>query len=49
VLRVVVRNGLSRDLATLLITDLKAVVDRFEKGGAPQVEPPEAEKTGFHH
>ena len=35
VLRIVVREGLSRDMADLLINDLKLAVDYFEKHAAP--------------
>ena len=45
VLRVVVRNGFSRDLAVLFLADLKATVDRLSRrgGGSDQ------ERAGFHH
>ena len=45
VLRVVVRNGFSRDLAGMLLDAVVAVVDRLQ-GGA-QAAP--AARTGFHH
>jgi glutamate decarboxylase len=43
VLRVVVRNGFSRDLATLFVDDLKRVDDRLRTGH------PGRAKVGFHH
>ncbi|HVC71322.1 MAG TPA: glutamate decarboxylase [Acidimicrobiales bacterium] len=45
VLRVVVRNGFSRDLAELFLADLKTAVDRLSRRGAGGVE----ERTSFHH
>ena len=45
-LRVVVRNGFSRDLAELLLTDLEAVVDYLGRLSAPL---PEELGEGFHH
>jgi glutamate decarboxylase len=45
VLRIVVRNGFSPDLAQLLLRDLGRAVHRLA-GGAP---PPEAKRTAFHH
>jgi glutamate decarboxylase len=48
VLRVVVRNGFSRDLAELLLTDLKHKTDRVRaRGGRPA--PPEDQRQSFHH
>jgi glutamate decarboxylase len=48
VLRVVVRNGMSRDLAGMLLSDLKSAVSRLEqRGGAPVVS--DEERAGFHH
>ncbi|HVW18176.1 MAG TPA: glutamate decarboxylase, partial [Solirubrobacteraceae bacterium] len=44
VLRVVVRNGLSRDMASLLVHDLRAVVGALRKG-TPTTE----SRAGFHH
>jgi glutamate decarboxylase len=50
VLRIVVRNGLSRDMAHLLIADLKWAVNRLESGGAPKLADDDPEKAaGFHH
>jgi glutamate decarboxylase len=49
VLRVVVRNGLSRDLAGILIDDLKSAVDRLERRGGTPAATPEDERAGFHH
>jgi glutamate decarboxylase len=46
VLRVVVRNGFSRDLAALFLADLKAGVDRLARRGAGVSD---EERTGFHH
>jgi glutamate decarboxylase len=45
VLRVVVRNGFSQDLAVLFLADLKAAVDRLTHRGAGS----DQERTGFHH
>jgi glutamate decarboxylase len=46
VLRVVVRNGFSRDLAALLLANMGQVVDRLE-GGRPAVR--DELRKGFHH
>jgi glutamate decarboxylase len=46
VLRVVVRNGLSRDLARHLVDDLRRTVDRLERSGGA---PPEEHTAAFHH
>ena len=46
VLRVVVRNGFSQDLAVLFLADLKAGVDRLSRRGAGLSD---EERTGFHH
>ena len=45
VLRVVVRNGFSRELATLLLDDLRAAVKRLD--GSRKVS--DQARTGFHH
>jgi glutamate decarboxylase len=46
VLRVVVRNGFSQDMAVLFLADVKTAVDRLaRRGGAVTDE----ERTGFHH
>lgn len=46
--RILVRHGLSRDLATLLLGDMKAALDYFSKH--PMVKPlTEEEASGFHH
>ena len=45
-LRVVIRNGMSRDLADLLVSDLKTHVAFLEKLPAPLPQPSHA---GFHH
>jgi len=44
VLRVVVRNGFSRDLAAMLVDDLKRTIERLH-GNHPQPDT----KVGFHH
>jgi glutamate decarboxylase len=44
ILRVVVRNGFSRDLASLLVADLKRTVERLNGEHAS-----EAERASFHH
>jgi glutamate decarboxylase len=44
VLRIVVRNGFSRDLAALLIEDIKRAVARLTAG-----HPSPGAKVGFHH
>jgi glutamate decarboxylase len=46
-LRIVVRNGFSRDLADLLMADLQRHVDFFAKLEAPLPPPPEG--GGFAH
>ena len=46
-LRIVVRNGMSRDLADLLIADLKRHVDYFESLPVPLPQPDH--RHGFHH
>jgi glutamate decarboxylase len=46
VLRVVVRNGFSPDMAALFLADLKAAVDRLTRRGGEQSD---QERTGFHH
>ena len=45
VLRVVVRNGFSQDMAVLFLADLKADVDRLSRRAVPSDE----ERSGFHH
>ncbi len=47
VLRVVVRNGFSRDLAKMLLDDLKKVLTRLEVPARTGRGP--AERVGFHH
>ena len=47
VLRVVVRNGFSRDLAKMLLDDLRKVLTRL--AGPAQVPGPTADRAGFHH
>jgi glutamate decarboxylase len=46
VLRICVRNGFSRDLATLLVEDLRRLTERLEHRGAA---PPDERRTSFHH
>jgi glutamate decarboxylase len=47
VLRIVVRNGLSRDLAAILVDDLHHVAERLSH---PQsLRRPGEERQGFHH
>ena len=46
VLRIVVRNGFSRDMAELLLGHLERVVAGLERTGRPLREP---HATGFHH
>ncbi len=46
VLRIVVRNGFSRELAALLLQDLRTVVARLDGGRPPRSG---EERTGFHH
>jgi glutamate decarboxylase len=48
VLRVVVRNGFSRDLARMLLRDLEAVVNRLATSAGPHGGPTE-KRTTFHH
>jgi len=47
VLRVVVRNGFSRDLAGLFVRDLQAVVEGLHKSGSARDR--SGDRTGFHH
>jgi glutamate decarboxylase len=44
VLRIVVRNGFSRDLASMLIDDLKRVDERLRSA-----HPARSTDVGFHH
>jgi glutamate decarboxylase len=46
VLRVVVRNGFSRDLADLFLQDLKRMLPKLEKQAAPMAG---EGAIGFHH
>jgi glutamate decarboxylase len=46
VLRIVVRNGFSRDLASVLLDDLRRVVSRLDSASPI---PSEQTRTGFHH
>jgi glutamate decarboxylase len=47
VLRVVVRNGMSRDLADMLVADLRREVAQLEKLSSPLPQHPD--RTRFHH
>ncbi|MCW2968426.1 MAG: glutamate decarboxylase, partial [Solirubrobacteraceae bacterium] len=47
VLRVVVRNGFSRDLAGLLVRDLRAVMKALREGSGKRLTA--GPRTGFHH
>jgi glutamate decarboxylase len=46
VLRIVVRNGFSRDLAALLLRDLDRVTDRLGRHGGAA---PDEQRVSFHH
>jgi glutamate decarboxylase len=48
VLRVVVRNGFSRDLAKMLLDNLQTVLKRLATSTGPNRGPTE-EKASFHH
>jgi glutamate decarboxylase len=45
-LRVVVRNGYSRDIADMFLDDLKRVLERLEKQQSPTHD---ESSTGFSH
>ena len=47
VLRIVVREGFSRDLADMLLKDLHAAIEHFES--QPGYKPPPAKTTGKVH
>jgi len=47
VLRIVVRNGFTQDLAELLLQDLRRLLPELQAQPAPMT--PTAEGTGFHH
>jgi glutamate decarboxylase len=54
VLRVVVRNGLSRDLASLLVRDLRTVTEHLSAAGGAGRSGTAADagqqvRAGFHH
>ncbi len=50
VLRIVVRNGFSRDLAAMLLNDLAEVTARLKERAAAGTAPVHAKaRTGFHH
>ncbi|MGP5931386.1 glutamate decarboxylase [Corynebacterium glyciniphilum] len=44
--RIVVRNGMSHDLASFLVRDLRACVDHLNQADGT---PPDAQRSGFHH
>jgi glutamate decarboxylase len=48
VLRVVVRNGFSRDLAKMLLDNLQAVLNKLATSAGPNPGPTQ-EKASFHH
>jgi glutamate decarboxylase len=48
VLRVVVRNGFSRDLARMLLQNLEMVMQRLATSGVSH-RPPSKKRQGFHH
>jgi glutamate decarboxylase len=47
VLRIVVRNGFSHDMAELFLRDLRVAVDYLDDLAAPM--PREEQPTSFHH
>jgi glutamate decarboxylase len=47
VLRIVVRNGFSRDMAGMLLADLQECVEKLAKHGGRPVDP--ADRAAFHH
>jgi hypothetical protein len=47
VLRVCVRNGFSRDLAGMLVDDLRHVTERLESHG--KIGATEEQRASFHH
>jgi glutamate decarboxylase len=51
VLRVVVRNGFSRDLATMFLADLKRVTEHLVQtaGSGHAAHPHHGKRAGFHH
>ncbi|MGH9296473.1 MAG: glutamate decarboxylase [Acidimicrobiales bacterium] len=51
VLRIVVRNGFSRDLASMLVGDLRSVVEELthRSGSGSGTASDAKERTGFHH
>lgn len=46
--RILVRRGVSRDLATLLVDDMKRALEHFEKNPV-QTKSDGSETSGFHH
>jgi len=49
VLRVCVRNGFSRDLASMLLADLQHAVMRLEAGASRGASAPNDQRPAFHH
>ncbi|MFD8480694.1 glutamate decarboxylase [Kitasatospora sp. NPDC059673] len=49
VLRVVCRNGFTRDLADLLLSDLRRLLPELERQPAPLSELGMPQRSGFHH
>ncbi len=49
VLRVVCRNGFTRDLADLLLADLRRLLPELERQPAPLSELGVPQRSGFHH
>jgi glutamate decarboxylase len=47
VLRVCVRNGFSRDLAELLVADLRKATEKLERRGGDDLDP--GKRSSFHH
>ena len=47
VLRIVVRNGMSRDMADLLLDDIRRAVAHLEKHGRPTTA--EEAHVAYHH
>jgi glutamate decarboxylase len=49
VLRIVCRNGFSRDLADLLLADLGRLLPELRRQPGPMIEHGVRQRTGFHH
>jgi glutamate decarboxylase len=47
--RIVVRNGMSHDLATLLVRDIRACVHYLDGLDAPLPSNTDGNRSGFHH